>query len=329
MKILLVQIGHYGDMVLATPMIRALRERFPTAAIDVMAAKRNAAIIRSHPDVRHVLVYEKRLQALWRLVRTLRRQQYDYWIDPKDHFSREGSLLARLGGAATTIGYNRPNTSVFAVSVPPAEENNAARLHVVVRNLQALAPLGITPPLRLKPEVFCTVDAERFVGEWREKNAPAQRLLVANISAGDASRYWTPEGWRTLFAALQGLCKAESWAIVINATPADAALAGVVSEGFPHVVRFPSRSIMDAVSLVKAAECVVTPDTAAIHIAAAFDVPVIALYNHLEWNFYKFAPLSSRATALRPDAEGEYLRAIQPERVVEAVNAVLVAVLRQ
>jgi heptosyltransferase-3 len=323
MKILLVQIGHYGDMVLTTPMLRALRECFPAAQINVLAAKRNAAIIRSHPEVRRVLVYEKHLQAAWKLICDVRRESYDVWIDPKDHFSREGTLLARLGGAAHTIGYNRPNTSIFKVSVPSAADNNAIRLHVIERNLQALASLGTSPPSGAHPELFCTPNAERFVEDWVKKNIVGSKILVANISAGDASRYWTLEGWRTLFATLQERCQAESRTIVINATPTDAVLARSVSEDFPHVITFPSRSIMDAVSLIKRAECMVTPDTAAIHIAAAFDVPTVALYNHLEWNFYKFAPRSSRAVALRPDAEGKYLRAIQPTIVLQALHNLL------
>jgi ADP-heptose:LPS heptosyltransferase len=350
MKILIVQIGHYGDAVLLTPMLRVLHEQFPQARLHVLAARRNHAILRTNPWIERIHIYDKRPLALIGLLAALRRERFDVWIDPKDHFSRESAMLALLGGAAAaSIGANRPGSSVFKVSVPSAEENNAAKLHVVARNLNALhglavqgfvlapAPLTqlaqLTQVTHLRPELFCDDDSEAYTHDWLAKRFPEvanlpnqphqphrKLLAVLNISAGDASRYWTLEGWKMLARTLE----ARNYAVAVNAVPSDALLAGSVADGAGIAAGvFPSRSVMDAVSLIKRASVLVSPDTAAIHIAAAFDVPTLGLYNALEWNVHKFAPLSTHARVLQPHAGAEYLRDIEPNRANDVLLELL------
>ncbi len=317
MKILIAQIGHYGDMVLMTPMLRLLKEAQPQARLHVLASRRNHAIIRSHPLVERVLVYEKRIPALVRLLAHIRRERYDVWIDPKDHFSRESALFAtfaRFCGVGQTIGFNRPDKPVFTIGLPEFDE----REHCVTKNCAALtifAPLHIEmPPTPPRPELFCKADAERFVADFRaERTKPC---IVANISAGSPTRYWRQEHWKTLLRNLG----ADRYDIVLSSTPDDKPLLEDIHIAVPHTRIFPSRSIMDVVSLVKASTLVLTPDTAVIHIAAAFNVPCVALYNAPAWNFHKFAPLSSIHAALQPPSGHEYLRDIQPEVVLQAAR---------
>jgi ADP-heptose:LPS heptosyltransferase len=330
-KILLVQIGHYGDMVLLTPAIKWLHEAFPQAELHVLAAERNHALIRTNPHVQRVLVYKKRLWSVLRLVRTLRRERYDVWIDPKDHASRESTMFARLSGAAVRVGCHHLHNAAFTIALPDAEHNNAERLHVIERNLQAVQAAFPAVDIRAlpsdtsafsRPELFCHAESEAFVNAWLlgglgEKHAQwgAMQLLVANISAGDASRYWREEAWIQCLREIAS--SVPTVRMVLNAVAADVPLAGRIARASGAVV-FPSRSIDDAVSLVKRAALLLSPDTAAIHIAAAFDVPTVGLYNALEWNAHKFAPRSSRSVVVQPSAGREYLRDIEPERVWQA-----------
>jgi ADP-heptose:LPS heptosyltransferase len=365
--ILLVQIGHLGDMILLTPLISALRKAFPTAAIDVLASHRNATILRTNPHIRHIFVYRKTLRALVRLWFQLCKEHYTILLDPKDHFSRESNLIAGFVRAEHRVGYVASHKrSAFTIALPSAESNNTARLHVIDRNLNALAVLlqAINNQLAANdavlksstmPELFPDPDSERYTAQqleaWLQLNLnhnthneihneihnevlnEMQRLVVVNISAGDPSRYWREKAWVDLMNAL--LHMFPHIHIAINATPADAELAeriiGSIEAHYrARVLQFPSRSVLDAVSLIRRSALLISPDTAAIHIAAAFDVPTIGLYNALGWNADKFAPRSSTYRLLQPDTERAYLlREISTARVLNAAEEILHEILNR
>jgi ADP-heptose:LPS heptosyltransferase len=76
---------------------------------------------------------------------------------------------------------------------------------------------------------------------------------------------------------------------------------------------FPSRSIQDVVSVINRATLVISPDTAIVHIAAAFDKPLFALYNGLE-NFYtKFYPLCSEKCIIKANSKEDSIENIPTE----------------
>lgn len=318
MKIVVVQIGHYGDMALLTPVFRAFHHSYPEAAIHVLAARRNYRLICSHPLIDKLWIYDKKPLALLKLLWQLRRERFDWHIDPKDHLSRESSLLARFIGAEHRVGFNGGGKQYFTHPVPDADENNNRHLHCITRNLQALIPLGISPPATPpRPELFPEPESEFFTEKYCRESFtnPRKKILLLNLSAGDPARYWKESSW----AALLKHCADFPVNIVINAVASDKELAQRLATPYTNVFVFPSRSIMDAVSLVQRSAFVVTPDTAIIHIAAAFDVPCVALFNRLAWNFDKFYPLSVSSEALLPPSDSENLADIPPEEVYRAL----------
>lgn len=351
MKILVVQIGRIGDMMLLTPVLRALR-RYNGAVVDVLAGRLNASLLEDHPYVRGVFTYDKRPTSAMKLIAALRRERYDWWIDPKDHFSREGSLLVRMASARASIGYNRPGTKVFDIGLASNEANQ--HLHVTERNLRALVPLGIPQPdVLLDAEKNCPLVVDPF-GTVARREAPnrtadeacAQRrhildvlrpelpvhanaaafvqehvgagkkpLLVVNISASQPSRLWPVERWTELLRSL-----VDEWQIVVSAQPSDSETVRQIAAALPGVQVFPSRSIDDVVALTSTADLVLTPDTAVVHCAAAFDKPVVVLYPRIHANYLKFRPLSSWAVSVLPPEGYEDVQHIEVARVAEAVR---------
>ena len=76
---------------------------------------------------------------------------------------------------------------------------------------------------------------------------------------------------------------------------------------------FLSRSIQDVVSVINRATLVISPDTAIVHIAAAFDKPLFALYNGLD-NFYnKFYPLCSEKCIVKANPKEDTIENISTE----------------
>jgi len=313
-KVLIVQIGRIGDMVLVTPLFGALARLVPGVRIHVLCSRHNLAVIDTDPRLAAVHVFRKNPAAWLRLIWRLRRERFDLWIDPKDHHSGESKLFARLGGAARKIGFNRPTESVFDVTVPGSEEN--LELHAVQRNLQALRSLGYAGRAPVRPELF--VDRQTCAQVADPLGGDLSHHVVAHVSAGSESRYWQPDGWRQVIQACQGAGRP----VILTCSPDDAATARQLVAACPGAVLFRSHSIREVIALVSQVGAVVTADTSVVHIASAFNIPQVALFPRIKWNFRKFRPLSDGSATVQP-GEGESLRDIPAVAVIEKLLPLL------
>jgi ADP-heptose:LPS heptosyltransferase len=311
MKILIVQIGRIGDMVLTTPMFRAVANHIPNAELHVLASPRGVPVLQKNPRVKKIFVYRKDPFSLLLMMVRLRWSRYDWLIDPKDHPSREGAMLARVCRAQNRVGYNREGEKIFSFGIPSNDENMA--LHAVARNLACLRPLGVTQDADCRPELF--PDA-RLTKKIRETILPDDgKTVLLNLSAGDATRYWPVEKW----AEVAALCLARGLRVLIACQPSDGHMAAALRDLQPGVILYHSSTINEIIAVMPLINLVVTLDTSIVHIASAFDVPQIALFPDVEWNVIKFRPLSSLAVVLQPE-KGEAISTIPAERVIGEIE---------
>jgi ADP-heptose:LPS heptosyltransferase len=306
MKILIVQIGRIGDMVLTTPMFRAIGNHLPDAEIHVLTSPRSLSVIFNNPRIVKIHLYRKNFLLLPQLMTQLRGQHYDVWIDPKDHPSSEGSLLASFSGAQQKIGFNKPGQRVFDVALPSAEAN--CELHVSDRNLCALSSLipVDSSHLNRRPELF--VDPDYAV-------PLAPHTVLINISAGNPSRHWPVERWGAVIAE----CTRLSLPVALMFDPTDRAAAKEIAARGGNCLLLDTPTIHHAIAAVSSAALVISPDTSVVHIAAAFNVPIIALYPCVDWNLKKFYPLSDQAAVILPD-ESQTFQDIPDENVIKQLH---------
>ena len=317
-RILLVQIGRLGDFILATPMLRALRQAYPDCCIHVLASRHNAALAQSQPEIARVYVHSKKIFATLQLLLALKRERYDWWIDPKDHFSREGSFFAQWSHARVKVGFNQEGRKkVFEVGLPSQEES---LMHVAWRNLHALHALGIAAD-NPRPSLFVARTAQDQLASFlREKEIT--RYYCINLSAGNAVRYWPQKQWANFLQAIA----TQAPAFVFTTAPQDVALAEELLRQVPRSCYFPTRGLNDLLAVMQRAELVVSPDTSIIHMAAAFDRPVLGLYSNHAWNYKKFYPLSTHSRIVIPSAPGGVVKDIPYENVLEKFHELLTAI---
>jgi ADP-heptose:LPS heptosyltransferase len=311
MKILIVQIGRIGDTVLTTPMFRAVADHLPGAAIHVLASPRGFPVLRGNPHIKKVIVYRKDPISLLFIFLRLRLAGYDWLIDPKDHPSREGALLARICRAKNKVGYNSEGGKTFSFGIPSQNEN--AALHAVTRNLACLGALGVSCNTDCRPELFPDARLARKIRDSFPQDAAKTVLL--NISAGNASRYWIFEKW----AQAAAFCLARGHRVLVAYQPSDSRPARALHDLQPGVILYHSSTIGEIIALMPLVNLVVTLDTSVVHIASAFDVPQIALFPDVEWNLKKFRPLSSLSVVVQPE-KGEMVSTIPVERVIGEIE---------
>ncbi|MBI3259681.1 MAG: hypothetical protein HYZ54_09435, partial [Ignavibacteriae bacterium] len=107
--------------------------------------------------------------------------------------------------------------------------------------------------------------------------------------------------------------------ILLNATPQDLPKAESISIKFPCNVKILkySHEVLNFCALVKQADAVISPDTAIIHIAAAFDRPVVGLYKNSIEHCIEWGPEHSKSIIVMPDGKQE-IYTITPQKVFNA-----------
>ena len=278
-RILVIRRDNIGDLLCTTPLLAALRRRYPRAHIAVLANSYNAPVLDSNPDIDRVYAYTKakhaggaRLMSWWRewaLYRSLRRARFELIIHANPTVHPRTGRLARYLGAPYRLGVDDGRNS-YNIALDPAA---VPRGHHVEQVFSLLAPLGITDapgPLTLVPPSV-------------QKSGADQPVVGVHLSSRKPCNRWPLSSYRELITRLA----AESvriklfWAPGSNDDPlhpGDDDLADLLCRDCDTVEPVPTQTLAELIRGLTATDLVVCPDGGALHMAAALDRPVVALF---------------------------------------------------
>lgn len=149
-NILLIKLRHHGDMLLTTPAINALHERYPQASIDVLLYQETRPMLEAHPAIRHLHVIDRKWkqEGTWRklgheraLIRAIRAAHYDLVINLADQW--RAALITRLSAAPVRIGFaykKRDNVLWRWCHNCLVPTHNHSKLHTVEQNMSRWHP---------------------------------------------------------------------------------------------------------------------------------------------------------------------------------------------
>jgi heptosyltransferase II len=285
-KILIRSTNWLGDALLTTPAIHSIKNQFPEAELTVLARPGVAPVFETNPDIRRVMVYENQgrhrgLRGKWLLAQALKRESFEAVV----HFphSFEAAWISFLSGIPVRVGYATEGRGPLLTRSRPLPRNFKER-HQVLSFLELLAGLGIreTPgpeshPLRLMVAAHWQAKADR-------------RLAALGVNSGDSliglapgAQYGRAKCWP--FSAYHQLAERfrnEAGARVILLGTARDALAGL-PEGTdipagPFINLIGRTDLGEALALVQRCRAVVSNDSGLMHVAAALNRPLVALF---------------------------------------------------
>ncbi len=255
--ILVVRFSSLGDVVLTTPLLRALHARHPGAAVTFVVSARFAELLAGHPAVTR-LVPVAPGEPVRALARRLASEGFDLGLDLQDS-PRSRRLRRRLGGRWGAVNRRRAARLLliwfgldrYGTHVPMAE-----------RYFDAARSLDVAPDGR-GAEVFPRpADEEQAAGI-----APPGFVALAP-GAGHASKRWPPGHWRALAERLL----AAGRALVAVGGAAERPLLDM-----PGVVPAYGLPLLVTAALLRRARVVVASDSGLAHLATAVGRPVVAL----------------------------------------------------
>jgi heptosyltransferase-2 len=294
-RILLIRFGSLGDVVLTTPVIRAVRTAFPDAYIAMLAGERSAGIISADPRLDEIIVFRRKTKnpsELWRVAGSLRERDFDISIDMQRKF--RSSLLAYLSGAKFRVGYHNPRGLLCTVRMP--DKGNES---VVDQNLALLKPLGITEADR-KPEVILSTEDQEYANRMFEERGLASRSPIIGLfpGAGGRSKRWPAER----FAAIGDMAIEKYGAgVVIFGGPGEADIVDTVAQSMKTspVLMKDNMTLLQLGAMIEKCDLFLSNDTGPMHISVAVNTTTIGLFG--PGNHVKFRPIGEKHALIRHD----------------------------
>lgn len=330
MKILIVAPSWVGDMVMAQSLFMTLKNQQPNCQIDVLAPSWSLGLLARMPEVSKTFVMpishgEFSLKARFKLGRKLRSEKYDQAIVLPN--SWKSALIPFFAGI--------PNRTGFVGEMRYGLLNDIQKLDksVLTMTVQRFAALGFENSENLStysfPALNVTAQQQKAVIEKFELRLSKPILvLCAGAEYGSAKR-WT----EAHFAELAQYQIADGWQVWLIGSEKDKPVTEEINKitGWQCQDFTGKTNLTEAVDLISLANTIVTNDSGLMHVAAALNKKVIALYGSSDPTFTP--PLHSEAEIITlnltcspcfkrdcPLGHRQCLMDILPSQVIERIH---------
>lgn len=276
-RITCLYTGRIGDVIVATPFLRALRKRFPRARIRLVVAHRAASVLPLVPFVDEGAVLERpsRVGAHVKLAWTLLRERADLLVDLNSSFSKTSTLLTRASRARIRLAFEKGRgPKVFNRTIPaPGEKEHMSERYARLADALA-APYGPDLELRVPPET--DAEAARLLAPLLAADAGSRRVLVHPGNLTRRPSLWPADRLAELCARLQA---DPALRLFFLAGPGELDYVRAIADALPRrATLLPPAPLAVAAAMLKRMHLLVGSLTSTTHLAAALGVPTFAFY---------------------------------------------------
>ena len=285
-----------GDILLTTPLVRAIRSRHPDAWITYVTKAAFTPLLDTNPRINEVIGYQQK-SPLADLARQLRASKFTHRLDL--HRSLRSRMLALLvpGQWRTYPKHRVARTALIQTKRNIYRDHR----HVVERYFDAARDLDVHQddgPLEFFIRRGAVDNAKRFL---HDQQLGSERALVAVIpGAAHPTKQWPVRHWQHLVTMLT----LNNMDVVVLGGPAERNLGDeIAAAGAERATNAAGRfDVAGSAALLKHARCAVAGDTGPMHLATAIGTPIVALYGPTVAPF-GFFPYRARATVLERDLD--------------------------
>ena len=312
-RILIITLSNVGDIILTTPVIKALAKELPKARIDVMVGPQGKEIFEKDPRIFKVIIYDKHLAIgeKRRLQLKLKKLRYDLVVDIRN------TVFPLLIG---------PKYRTATIQKFPR-----ALMHSKERHLYRLKSVGIDNLGEL-PYIHITKEDEAHVEKLLKERGVTDPIVVINAGAKSHLKRWTTVGFAEVADRLITDCKAN---VVFIGLKEDEAIVNEIMAKMKHKPHnlIDKTNIRQLAGLLKRSKLLITNDSAPLHLGSAVGAKVVALFGPTDPRKYgptgEFDVVVRERLSCAPCEKAECtrnyecMRSISPDAVFDAARMII------
>ncbi len=297
-KILCIRADNMGDVIMITPALRALHEKY-SARISLLTSSQGYPVCEVIPEIDEVIVADLPWvklhgqmdgQSLNTLVQQIKSKSFDGAIifTVYSQSSLPAALLCYQAGIPLRLAYARENPYELLTHWVPDAEPYSLIKHQVRRDLDLVATIGA----RVKDESL-SLNMTTIARKTAEKKLlqagvdTTRRFVIFHAGVSEAKRSYSHEKWKEI---IQKVSRQAGLEILLTGSDSEKPLAaGLKENDSKNVYNIAGLlSVPELIAVIAGASVVLSVNTAIIHIAAAMKTPVVVLYaltnpQHTPW----------------------------------------------
>jgi heptosyltransferase-2 len=293
--ILVVRFGSIGDILLATPLLRVIRQRYPHARLNVLTQRRYVPLLADNPHLDEVIGFAPK-DPLLALGSRLRHARYTFLLD-LEGTTRSRLLRVLVPGRWRTAPQYRVARELL---IRTKENHYPEDTPIAERFFDAARDLEIEPDGG-PPEFFINPESVQQAAAWlgRAQLGNGRPYVAFAPGASKATKRWPLDYWVSL---VRRVVNTGADAVMVGGTPDGALATEIAARGSKRAVSAAGVLSLQATGAVlRRAAALVTGHTAAMHMATAVGIPVVALAGPTVRAFGYYPYNAPRATVLERD----------------------------
>lgn len=286
-KILVIRFSSIGDIVLTSPLLRAIKQQKPETELHYLSKKQFTSVLEHNPHIDRLFLFQDNLEEI---IQQLKKEKYD-WVVDLHHNLRSFRIKRAL---------NTPNSTFDKLNFEKwllvrLKINQLPKKHIVQRYFKALKPLGINDD-HLGLEYYSGLEKQE---EIEGLPFEIERNFAALVIGGT---YFTKQ---IPLAKLLEMVEAIAIPIVVLGGPNDQVIANELAEkaNKPIYVAVGKSSLNESAEIIRRSRFVVTGDTGLMHIAAAFQRKIFSVWGNTvpEFGMYPYLPQNPELSVILED----------------------------
>jgi lipopolysaccharide heptosyltransferase II len=278
-KFLVVRTDRIGDVLLSTPVLEAIKRKYPKSKVSMMISPYTKDLLINNPWVDEIITYEQSSSSdFFKLVKSLRKKKFDFAILLRPTLRM--ALLLYLSGIRVRIGTGY-RAYQFLFNCKVYEHRKTIEKHELEYNLSMLVPLGISGEV-IVPRIFLSAEEETISNKiFDEQKVKKDDLkIIVHPGSGNSSLNY-PLG---KFAVLADkLIEEFSAKVILTGNSKEVKLSEAIRRKMRNkpVDLTGKTNLRELSSVLKGSDLLISNSTGPIHMAVALGTPVVALFSPL------------------------------------------------